>query len=202
MQPANAREVKEAMKRTTHLNVTKDATDVMLGWISENIIIGLKVSEKVAKESGSKTIGLDKGLSSSKIIKFAKQHTDMSVSPKFVEGIKSSLSGNIARITTVATIHAVDDKRKSISADNVKLAIADTMKTEEAYVMEDEPIMPDIIQEVVYKELGPVCSDSVEVIADKLSTIFYSMTKNVLKLSTERGRGKGAVKVEDVMDGV
>ncbi len=59
MQPANAREVKEAMKRTTHLNVTKDATDVMLGWISENIIIGLKVSEKVAKESGSKTIGLD-----------------------------------------------------------------------------------------------------------------------------------------------
>ena len=190
------------MKRTTHLNITKEATEVMLEWMSEYIKSSLKKAVDVAKGSGAKTIGLDKGLSSSKISRYAKEHTDMNVSPKFIEGVKTSLSENIARITSVATVKAVDDKRKSISVSNIKGAITDIMKTEEPFTMEDEPIMPELIQEALYQEIGPVCADSVEVVADRMSAIFYQLTKQILNVAGERGRGKGTVKLEDAMDGM
>lgn len=193
-------EIKQEMKKTTDANITGSAVEILIDYYEKFISNMLTLEEKEAKKRGEKTVGVSPGLSSSKIMSFSRKNTDLKISSSFVEKVKTSLCENIRVITKRAEGLAVDEGRKSISGDNIKQAI-DEISSTGKYEIKDDDITPYQIEGPAQRELGVISDESVEVISDHMSNYLNRVFTSILEVSKGRGRGKGNVKLEDVMDG-
>jgi histone H3/H4 len=194
-------EIKSEMKKTTDANITKSAVEEMISFYEEFIINSLKDDEKIAIDKGEKTVGISPGLSSSKIMSFSRNQTKLKISSSFVEKVKFKLCEKMKIITKRAEGLAIDEGRKSISGENVKQSINEINSTGK-YEIEDDDITPYQIEGSAQRELGVISDESVEVISGHLSYYLGQVYNSILTVANERGRNKGNIKIEDVMDAV
>jgi len=193
-------EIKSEMKKTTTANITKSAVDVIIKYYESFIKNSLMLEEKKAKERGEKTVGISPGLSSSKIMSFARKNTDLKVSSSFVEQTKRNLCENIKIITRRAEGLAIDEGHKSIDGKNVKQAIEE-IGSAGKYEIEDDDITPYQIEGPAQRELGLISDESVEVISDRMSSYLNRIFLSILETAESRGHKKGNITLVDVMDG-
>lgn len=193
-------EIKQEMKKTAErTNISKDSAVKMSEYYTNFILNKLKDGEEKAKTSGVKTLGLTPGLSISKITKVLRDNTDFSVSSRFVDDINDELTERFRIITKRAEALAIDNGRKTIYIEDITQAI-DEIGSMGKYQMTDD-IKPTDIEKIIHRELGMVSDEAIEHISFHLSEHLRSMLGGILRLSKERGRGKGGVTLEDVMDG-
>lgn len=197
----SASEIKQEMKKTTNAKISKGAVDEMISYYEKFIKESIIEKEKESIDKGQRTIGINPGLSSNKIMVFSRKNSNLKISYTFVEMTKKELCNNFKSISKRADGIAIDHGRKTISSDDIEQAISE-IDSSGKYEIKDDDIMPHHIEGAVYRELGVISDESIEVISNHMSDYLNSIFDSIRQTSKGRGRSKGNIKIEDVMDGV
>jgi len=201
MKIASTGEIRAEMKKHSPLQVSRGGLDLIHERLLEVMREDVEAAEREAEKMGWLTIGLEEGLSSSKVSSVSRELTCLKVSSSFVEGEKKKLSLLIEELTRNSEKLALKKRNRKITEEELKEVVNKGSKKVSAGEDTVEGMVPlRSVRGPIVNELGPLRKEALETIAYHLSNHLEITLARILRNSKREGRGRNKVTLEDVMN--